>query len=656
MRKIPFFLILLVFGLFSAEGGAKPASDFYKILGVSPGASSDKLAKAYRRVKRRLRSSPPGSLESSKRLEELEEAYGALRDPRRRAEYDSWLKKAGFQEEPNFYRLFGVLSDSPAAKITRAYREIRQRIHPDKNKGDPEATRRFQELQEAHRVLSDPRLRLRHDRELRSFEGNLLERPAGEASGKEPSRGASGKEPARGVSGKEPAQEAPGKKPARGASKGRAVKGRAEFHKTAARLQEEESLDQTLFNKEIFQLARELEAAGGEENIREAVSWYRFLAAEGDVRAARRLAPLLEDIDMEEALYRYRQGSADDSDREFSRAAVFREAQLYLNGVYEGDKAIIPKDPEKASAAFERAFELGAPRGAVAREYELIRDYEKAMEWRRQNRKPPASRPKSLKKRKAKPAGGLADFTWRDPFFSERRNQGFPEEEGAISAAIRSQNPFAVPHSEKEEKVLAMARRLIEMGLDINKAGFNEITPVMLAVRYHYFRVVQLLISAGADVHLADSDGDTVLNNAIISWDYSDFSYEFCITCKEYGKARKKYQTGLSGEEAEAQRQIIFSLVEKTDLSLRDKEGSLPLQMALERRNHSETAVWILQKMGRQKILREREKARLIDLAVKKGHAEALPLLQEAPVNEAPAPSSAPFQFFSWCRRAIFAG
>ena len=368
MGKILFFLMLLVF--LAPAAAQAPASDFYKILGVFPDVSSDKLEEAYRRVKKRLKASP-GSLESSKRLEELEEAYGALRDPRRRAEYNSWLKKAGFQEEPNFYKLFGVLSDSPAAKITRAYREILQRIHPDKNKGAPEANRRTQELKEAHRILSDPRLRLRHDRELRSFEGNLLEKPAGDSSGKEPSRGASGREPS-GAS----AETSPG-----AASQGQAVKGGAEFHKTAARLQEEESLDQALFNKEIFQLARELEAAGGEENIREAVSWYRFLAAEGDVRAARRLAPLLEDIDMEEALYRYRQGSADDSDREFSRAAVFREAQLYLKGVYEGDKAIIPKDPEKASALFERAVELGAPRGAVAREYELIRDYEKAMEW-----------------------------------------------------------------------------------------------------------------------------------------------------------------------------------------------------------------------------------------------------------------------------------
>ena len=482
MRKIPFFLILLVFGLFSAEGGAKPASDFYKILGVFPDASSDKLEEAYRRVKTRLRASP-GNLESSKRLEELEEAYGALRDPRRRAEYNSWLKKAGFQEEPNFYKLFGVLSDSPAAKITRAYREILQRIHPDKNKGDPEANRRTQELKEAHRILSDPRLRLRHDRELRSFEGNLLESlgPAQEASGKEPS-GAS-------------AETSPGAAP-----QGRAVKGGAkdEFGKTFARMQTEESLDQTLFNEEIFQLARELEAAGGEENIREAVSWYRMLAVDGHIAAARRLAPLLEDIDVEEALYRYRQGSADDSDREFSRAAVFREAQLYLNGVYEGDKAIIPKDPEKAAAAFERAVELGAPPAAVAREYDLIRGYEKAMEWQ-SRKKGQISGAKKKKKtgQDMAPAQRMSDTLVHQAVLMEDTNPG-----------------LASHHAALEQSILRMLRKI--QGADWNAHSSSGRTALSLAAGRLYRNVVAFLIEKGADPAIPDASGFLPIHRALL--------------------------------------------------------------------------------------------------------------------------------------------
>ena len=497
MGKILFFLMLLVF--LAPAAAQAPASDFYKILGVFPDASSDKLEEAYRRVKTRLRASP-GSLESSKRLEELEEAYGALRDPRRRAEYNSWLKKAGFQEEPNFYKLFGVLSDSPAAKITRAYREILQRIHPDKNKGAPEANRRTQELKEAHRILSDPRLRLRHDRELRSFEGNLLEEPAGEASGKEPARGASVKEPA-GAS----AETSPGAAPQE-----RAVKGRAkdEFGKTFARMREEESLDAKLFNEEIFQLARELEAAGGEENIREAVSWYRFLAVEGDVRAARRLAPLLEEIDMEEALYRYRQGSADDPDREFSRAAVFREAQLYLNGVYEGDKAVIPKDPEKASALFERAVELGAPPAAVAREYDLIRGYEKAMEW--QLREKSGGQISG-----AKTEGGKEIKQNPEQAPAAQLSSGTP-----VHQAVLRRDSDSLPLKALQKSIVKMLRDF-KAGrggeTDWNAYNSNGRTALSLAAERRHSRVVSFLIEAGADPAIPDASGLFPIHWALFS-------------------------------------------------------------------------------------------------------------------------------------------
>ena len=500
MGKILFFLMLL---FFSAPAAAQaPASDFYKILGVFPDVSSDKMEEAYRRVKRRLRSKPPGSLESSKRLEELEEAYGALQDPRRRAEYNSWLKKAGFQEEPNFYKLFGVLSDSPPAEITRAYREILQRIHPDKNKGAPEANRRTQELKEAHRVLSDPRLRLKHDRELRSFEGNLLEEPAGEASGKEPS-GAS-------------AETSPG-----AASQGRAVKGRAEFHRTAARLQEEESLDAKLFNEEIFQLARELEAAGGEENIREAVSWYRFLAVEGDVRAARRLAPLLEDIDMEEALYRYRQGSADDSDREFSRAAVFREAQLYLKGVYEGDKAVIPKDPKKASALFERAVELGAPREAVAREYDLIRDYEKAMEWQLRKKGQISGAKteggKEIKFKENKPNAAPAAAV-------KKIMSDTPIHKAVVAGSNDNGSPSPEPGS--QGAIVKMLRGFeMNRGREIDWSAYNSDgrTALSLAAERWYDDVARFLINRGADPAVPDANGFLPVHRALFSKLYDDY-------------------------------------------------------------------------------------------------------------------------------------
>ena len=491
----PIFLILLVFGLFSAKGVARPVSDYYKILGVFPGTSSDELDTAYRRVKKRLRSGG-NSLESTKRLEELEEAHGVLQDSRRRTEYDSLLKKTGFQEESNFYKLFGVLSDSSAVEITRAYREILQRIHPDKNKGDPEATRRSQELLEAHRVLSDPGLRLRHDRELRSVEGNLLGFGGAGASGAEPADASQGE--------------------------GRAVQGTAatEFHKTAARLMEEESLDAMLLNDEIFRLARDLEEIGGEENIREAISWYRYLAVEGDVRAARRLAPLLEEIDMEEAMYRYHQGMSDDSDGEFSRVAFFRQAQLYLKGVYDGDKAVIPRDMEKASELFERAFELGAPREAVAREYELIRDYDTAMEWR-------------LRERAGGQVSGAKKLNGGKEINSEG-NKPNTTPAGAVKK-IMSDTPVhqAVLTNGAgvgNQKLIVKMLRDFEMnrGKEIDWDAYNSSgrTALSLAAQRRYGEVVRFLIEKGADPAIPDANGFLPIHRALFS--KSDFRYEDC--------------------------------------------------------------------------------------------------------------------------------
>ena len=53
-----------------------------------------------------------------------------------------------------------------------------------------------------------------------------------------------------------------------------------------------------------------------------------------------------------------------------------------MTGVYEGDEAVIPKDEERASLLFERAFKLGVSHLAIAREYDINHHYKEAMEWR----------------------------------------------------------------------------------------------------------------------------------------------------------------------------------------------------------------------------------------------------------------------------------
>lgn len=54
----------------------------------------------------------------------------------------------------NYYEVLGVPSDAGEAAIKKAYRKLSMKYHPDKNQGDEEAQRRFQEIARAYEVSS----------------------------------------------------------------------------------------------------------------------------------------------------------------------------------------------------------------------------------------------------------------------------------------------------------------------------------------------------------------------------------------------------------------------------------------------------------------------------------------------------------------------
>ena len=50
----------------------------------------------------------------------------------------------------------GLDDEASAADAKKAYRKLALKLHPDKNRDDPEATQKFQRIAEAHKCLTDP--------------------------------------------------------------------------------------------------------------------------------------------------------------------------------------------------------------------------------------------------------------------------------------------------------------------------------------------------------------------------------------------------------------------------------------------------------------------------------------------------------------------
>ena len=62
------------------------------------------------------------------------------------------------------YETLGVGRDASDAEIKKAFRRLARDVHPDVNRDDPEAERKFKELAGAYEILSDPERRATFDR------------------------------------------------------------------------------------------------------------------------------------------------------------------------------------------------------------------------------------------------------------------------------------------------------------------------------------------------------------------------------------------------------------------------------------------------------------------------------------------------------------
>src|SRR6476660_6550153 len=66
--------------------------------------------------------------------------------------------------ERDFYEILEVQREVAGETITKAYRKLAMRYHPDRNPGDGEAEAKFKEAAEAYDILRDPDKRARYDR------------------------------------------------------------------------------------------------------------------------------------------------------------------------------------------------------------------------------------------------------------------------------------------------------------------------------------------------------------------------------------------------------------------------------------------------------------------------------------------------------------
>ncbi len=77
-------------------------NEYYRTLGVQPGASQDDLKKAYRALAKKYHPDlHPGDQEAETRFKEVNEAYGVLGDPDKRKEYDAKQQTAQRHQAPN---------------------------------------------------------------------------------------------------------------------------------------------------------------------------------------------------------------------------------------------------------------------------------------------------------------------------------------------------------------------------------------------------------------------------------------------------------------------------------------------------------------------------------------------------------------------------
>ena len=65
--------------------------------------------------------------------------------------------------ERDYYEILGVSRNASADEIKKSYRKLAMKFHPDRNRGDSKAEKKFKEVSEAYDVLKDPQKKSSYD-------------------------------------------------------------------------------------------------------------------------------------------------------------------------------------------------------------------------------------------------------------------------------------------------------------------------------------------------------------------------------------------------------------------------------------------------------------------------------------------------------------